>query len=75
MQESKNTTEIQSLTQASHESQSDQHNNATDTPVPDTGSASISSNDNRKVSREDIELVRLLFMSLCAIVCRYLLGL
>ncbi|GKC55175.1 putative angiotensin-converting enzyme 2 [Tanacetum coccineum] len=27
-------------------------------PVPDTGSASISSNDNRKVSREDIELVQ-----------------
>ncbi|KAI3510244.1 hypothetical protein L1887_25776 [Cichorium endivia] len=57
-QESKKTPEKQSLTQASHESQSDQQNNATEAPVPDSGSASISSNDNRKVSREDIELVQ-----------------
>ncbi|PWA81287.1 hypothetical protein CTI12_AA188270 [Artemisia annua] len=52
------TTEKQHLAQASHESQSDQHNNATEAPVPDSGSVSISSNDNRKVSREDIELVQ-----------------
>ncbi|XP_076959665.1 uncharacterized protein LOC143635810 [Bidens hawaiensis] len=45
-------------TKASHESQSDRHNNATEAPVPDSGSVSISSNDNRKVSREDIELVQ-----------------
>ncbi|XP_024968284.1 uncharacterized protein LOC112507797 isoform X4 [Cynara cardunculus var. scolymus] len=58
-QESKNIPEIQPLTtQVSHESQSDQLNNATEAPVPDSGSASISSNDNRKVSREDIELVQ-----------------
>lgn len=61
MKESKKTPEI---TQASHESQSDQLNNATEGPVPDSGSASISSNDNRKVSREDIELVRDIVSSL-----------
>ncbi|PWA58816.1 hypothetical protein CTI12_AA396480 [Artemisia annua] len=55
-QVAKSKPEIQS--QASQDSPSDQHNNATEAPVPDTGSASISSNDNRKVSREDIELVQ-----------------
>ncbi|CAI9292551.1 unnamed protein product [Lactuca saligna] len=40
-----------------HESQSDQNNNGTETLVPDSGLVSISSNDNRKVSREDIELL------------------
>ncbi|KAK1406962.1 hypothetical protein QVD17_38572 [Tagetes erecta] len=57
-QESLDTPETQHLAQASHESQSDRHNNARDAPVPDSGSVSISSNDNRKVSREDIELVQ-----------------
>lgn len=57
-QESLDTPETQHLAPASHESQSDQHNNATEAPVPDSGSVSISSNDNRKVSREDIELVQ-----------------
>lgn len=57
-QESLDTPETRNLAQASHESQSDQHNNATEAPVPDSGSVSISSNDNRKVSREDIELVQ-----------------
>ncbi|XP_024977282.1 uncharacterized protein LOC112514885 [Cynara cardunculus var. scolymus] len=57
-QESLDTPETQPLAQASHESQSDQHNNAAEVPVPDSGSVSISSNDNRKVSREDIELVQ-----------------
>ncbi|KAL0426111.1 UNVERIFIED_CONTAM: hypothetical protein Sradi_1145900 [Sesamum radiatum] len=42
----------------SHDSQIEQANNATETPVPDSGSVSVSSNDNRKVSREDIELVQ-----------------
>ncbi|KAK6158867.1 hypothetical protein DH2020_006181 [Rehmannia glutinosa] len=42
----------------SHDSQTEQQNNATETPIPDSGSVSVSSNDNRKVSREDIELVQ-----------------
>lgn len=45
-----------------HDSQTEQPNNATETAIPDSGSVSASSNDNRKVSREDIELVRLLFL-------------
>ncbi|XP_055818670.1 uncharacterized protein LOC129887555 isoform X1 [Solanum dulcamara] len=57
-QDLQNTTEKQSSTQASHEAQSDQKNNTTDTPVADSGSVSASGNDNRKVSREDIELVQ-----------------
>lgn len=57
-QESLDTPETQHLAQPSHESQSDQHNNTVEAPVPDSGSVSISSNDNRKVSREDIELVQ-----------------
>ncbi|KAK4380470.1 hypothetical protein RND71_002332 [Anisodus tanguticus] len=57
-QDLQNTTEKQSSTQASHEAQSDQQNNTTDTPVADSGSVSASGNDNRKVSREDIELVQ-----------------
>uniref|UniRef100_A0A5B6Z7W5 Angiotensin-converting enzyme 2 n=1 Tax=Davidia involucrata TaxID=16924 RepID=A0A5B6Z7W5_DAVIN len=57
-QDSQNTPELQSSTQVSHESQSDQQNNATEAPVADSGSISISSNDNTKVSREDIELVQ-----------------
>lgn len=58
LQESQSTPEIQSTTQVSHESQSDQQNNTTEAPVADSGSVSISSNDNRKVSRQDIELVQ-----------------
>ncbi|KAI3444425.1 hypothetical protein Pfo_001090 [Paulownia fortunei] len=42
----------------SHDSQTEQPNNATEPPIPDSGSVSVSSNDNRKVSREDIELVQ-----------------
>ncbi|KAK9080691.1 hypothetical protein SSX86_000449 [Deinandra increscens subsp. villosa] len=57
MQESLDTPETH-LAQASHESQSDRHNNETEAPVIDSGSISISSSDNRKVSREDIELVQ-----------------
>ncbi|XP_077226979.1 uncharacterized protein LOC143860294 [Tasmannia lanceolata] len=51
--------EIQSSSQVLHESPSDQQNNpATEVPVADSGSISISSNESRKVSREDIELVQ-----------------
>ncbi|KAL8499703.1 hypothetical protein ACS0TY_019612 [Phlomoides rotata] len=42
----------------SHDSQTEPPNNATETAIPDSGSVSASSNDNRKVSREDIELVQ-----------------
>lgn len=53
-------TEVQSSTQASHESQGDQQNinNTIEAPAVDSGSVSVSSNDGRKVSREDIELVQ-----------------
>ncbi|KAL6575641.1 hypothetical protein OROHE_001018 [Orobanche hederae] len=40
------------------DSQAEQPNSATETPIPDSVSVSVSSNDNRKVSREDIELVQ-----------------
>ncbi|VVB06530.1 unnamed protein product [Arabis nemorensis] len=51
--------ELQSSTQASHESQSEQKNNQSiDAPIQDSGSVSASSNDSRKVSRQDIELVQ-----------------
>lgn len=54
------TEELQSSTQASHEPKSEQPNNhTTDAPVADSGSASASSNDSKKVSRQDIELVRI----------------
>ncbi|XP_057531325.1 uncharacterized protein LOC130809609 [Amaranthus tricolor] len=56
--DSQNAPEIQSTNQVSHESQSDQHNNNTEAPVADSASAAVSSNDGRKVSREDIELVQ-----------------
>ncbi|XP_057496881.1 uncharacterized protein LOC130781639 isoform X2 [Actinidia eriantha] len=58
VQDPQNTPEIQSSTPVSHESQGDQQNNATEPPVADSGSISSSSHDNRKVSREDIELVQ-----------------
>ncbi|KAL3502321.1 hypothetical protein ACH5RR_036770 [Cinchona calisaya] len=57
-QDSHNTQELQPSTQASLESQSDQQNNATEAPIADSGSVSVSSNDGRRVSREDIELVQ-----------------
>ncbi|XP_057439655.1 uncharacterized protein LOC130731387 [Lotus japonicus] len=53
--------ELQSPAQASLDSQSEQPNNhTTDVPVTDSGSASASasSNDSKKVSRQDIELVQ-----------------
>ncbi|GAB4861601.1 hypothetical protein Ancab_036794 [Ancistrocladus abbreviatus] len=59
LQDSQSTPEVQSSNQVSHESQSDQQNTTTtEAPVPDSGSVSASSNDGRKVSREDIELVQ-----------------
>ncbi|CAK7348729.1 unnamed protein product [Dovyalis caffra] len=49
----------QSSTQVSQDSQSEQQNNPkTEAPVADSGSISASSSDSRKVSRQDIELVR-----------------
>ncbi|CAA2992327.1 Hypothetical predicted protein [Olea europaea subsp. europaea] len=58
LQDSHNTSEIKPVNQVAHESQCEQLNNVTETAVPDSGSVSASSNDNRKVSREDIELVQ-----------------
>lgn len=58
LQDLQNTPEVQSSTQVSQESQGDQQHNGTEVPVGDSGSISTSSHDNRKVSREDIELVR-----------------
>ena len=55
------TQEVQTSTQvsASHDPQSDQLNNhTTDAPVTDSASVSGSSNGSKKVSRQDIELVR-----------------
>ncbi|GAB2291098.1 hypothetical protein Dimus_025353 [Dionaea muscipula] len=57
-QESQSVPEIQCSNQVSHESQSDLQINNSEALVPDSASASVSSNDGRKVSREDIELVQ-----------------
>jgi len=52
---------LQSSTQVSHESQGEQKVNlSVEAPIQDSGSVSASSNDGRKVSRQDIELVRTL---------------
>lgn len=59
MKNLQNSEELQSSTQASHEPKSEHPNNhTTDAPVADSGSASASSNDTKKVSRQDIELVQ-----------------
>ncbi|KAE9615364.1 hypothetical protein Lal_00048258 [Lupinus albus] len=59
MKNLQNTDELQSSTQASNEPKSEQPNNhTTDAPTTDSGSASASSNDSKKVSRQDIELVQ-----------------
>ncbi|CAH8368473.1 unnamed protein product [Eruca vesicaria subsp. sativa] len=51
--------ELQSSTQASQESQGEQRiNQPIDAPIQDAVSVSASSNDSRKISREDIELVQ-----------------
>ncbi|KAK6285781.1 hypothetical protein POUND7_011960 [Theobroma cacao] len=53
------TQDIKPSTQASHEPKTEQQNNqTTDAPLADSGSVSASSNDGRKVSRQDIELVQ-----------------
>ncbi|KAK4786764.1 hypothetical protein SAY86_010597 [Trapa natans] len=50
--------EIQSSNQASHDSQDDPPNNQTvEAPLPDSSSISTSSNERKKVSHHDIELV------------------
>ncbi|KAI3449264.1 hypothetical protein Pfo_005929 [Paulownia fortunei] len=58
VQDQLNTQDIKPTNLVSHDSQTVQPNNVTETPIPDSGSISVSSNDNRKVSREDIELVQ-----------------
>ncbi|CAL4900464.1 unnamed protein product [Urochloa decumbens] len=56
-QDIQSTTELQSSAQGTNEVQSQQPNPmATDAPAGDSGSLSVASNDNKKVSREDIEL-------------------
>ncbi|ONK66415.1 uncharacterized protein A4U43_C06F7690 [Asparagus officinalis] len=58
-QEPLTTREAQVPSQVSQESQDNhQHNSGTEAPAADAGSISIASSDNRKVSREDIELVQ-----------------
>ncbi|OMP08621.1 hypothetical protein COLO4_06296 [Corchorus olitorius] len=53
------TQDIKPVTQASQEPKTEQQNNQTaDAPLADSGSVSASSNDGRKVSRQDIELVQ-----------------
>jgi hypothetical protein len=61
MQDIQSTTELQMSPQGTNEAQSNQLNTmSTDAPAGDSGSLSVASNDNKKVSREDIELVRYL---------------
>ncbi|KAL5572091.1 hypothetical protein UlMin_021688 [Ulmus minor] len=53
------TEEVPSASQVSHDSQGDQPPNLkTETPATDSASISTSSNDGKKVSRQDIELVQ-----------------
>ncbi|XP_039062639.1 uncharacterized protein LOC120207191 [Hibiscus syriacus] len=59
MKNSQSTQDTKPSTHASHEPKTEQQNNQTaDGPVADSGSLSASSNDSRKVSRQDIELVQ-----------------
>ncbi|XP_019164885.1 PREDICTED: uncharacterized protein LOC109161036 isoform X2 [Ipomoea nil] len=58
LQDTQKTQEKQPSTQVSHDSQNDQQNNTTENPVADSGSVYATGNENRKVSREDIELVQ-----------------
>ncbi|KAK1302343.1 hypothetical protein QJS10_CPB12g01128 [Acorus calamus] len=58
-QETQGAAEVQASSQVSHESQGDkQDNQCTDAPTADSGSVSISNNESKKVSHEDIELVQ-----------------
>lgn len=52
------TQEIQSSSQVIHDSQGEVKNQTTEAPVTDSASVSTSGNDSKKVSRQDIELVR-----------------
>ncbi|XVF22387.1 hypothetical protein REPUB_Repub12eG0168200 [Reevesia pubescens] len=59
MKNLQNAQDIKPSTQASNEPKTEQQNNQTaDGPFADSGSLSASSNDGRKVSRQDIELVQ-----------------
>ncbi|CAH9087341.1 unnamed protein product [Cuscuta epithymum] len=58
LQDLQKSQEKQPSTQVSHDSQNDQPNNTTENPDADSMSVSASGNENRKVSREDIELVQ-----------------
>ncbi|XVF80223.1 hypothetical protein PTKIN_Ptkin15bG0053900 [Pterospermum kingtungense] len=59
MKNLQSTQDIKPPTQVSQEPKREHQNNETaDAPVADTGSLSASSNDGRKVSRQDIELVQ-----------------
>ncbi|XVF33182.1 hypothetical protein REPUB_Repub17cG0146600 [Reevesia pubescens] len=59
MKNLQSTQDIKPSTQASHEPKTEQQNNQpADGPLGDSGSLSASSNDGRKVSRQDIELVQ-----------------
>ncbi|XP_056174546.1 uncharacterized protein LOC115678047 isoform X5 [Syzygium oleosum] len=59
MKNSQGAQEIQSSNQCSHDSQSDQQNNqGAEAPLADSSSISTSSNETKKVSRKDIELVQ-----------------
>ncbi|CAM8974516.1 unnamed protein product [Rhodiola kirilowii] len=57
-QQESSTPEVPVSTQLSHESPTDHQDTITDAPVGDSGSVSTSNNDNKKVSRQDIELVQ-----------------
>ncbi|VFQ66698.1 unnamed protein product [Cuscuta campestris] len=57
-QDSQKSQAKQHSTQVSHDSQNDQPNNTTENPDADSVSVSASGNENRKISREDIELVQ-----------------
>ncbi|GMI66786.1 hypothetical protein like AT2G46420 [Hibiscus trionum] len=58
MKNLQNTQDKMPSTQASHEPKTEQNSQTGDGPLADSGSLSTSSNDGRKVSRQDIELVQ-----------------
>uniref|UniRef100_A0A1J3E0M4 Uncharacterized protein n=2 Tax=Noccaea caerulescens TaxID=107243 RepID=A0A1J3E0M4_NOCCA len=59
MKNGQSTQELQPSTQVSHESKGEQKiKQQIEAPIQDSGSVSASSNDGRKVSRQDIELVQ-----------------
>jgi uncharacterized protein (TIGR01589 family) len=58
LKDSNGSAEKQVSRQIKHEPHSDQQNNTPETPAVDSGSVSISSNKNRSITREDIEVVQ-----------------